>query len=201
MKKGGDMRLYLKLFLAFGVPFGLLMGVFYPYPALVVLIGMLYGVIMSGIFGTIQHRSVRGKKQTHAAGVKHQRDIEIDMPYHAAFDACLAAVGELQRTKFREIDRFAGTIKVRTGINLMTYGEIITFQLQSLDADTTLVRIASRPRLKTTLIDYGRNLEHVNRLSLYLRQRSASDHLRDEMPTTAINEREMEDEAWEILAR
>jgi hypothetical protein len=83
----------------------------------------------------------------------------------------------------------------------MTYGEIITFQLQSLDADTTLVRIASRPRLKTTLIDYGRNLEHVNRLSLYLRQRSASDHLRDEMPTTAINEREMEDEAWEILAR
>lgn len=193
------MRLYLKLFLAFGVPFGLLMGILYPYPALALLIGTVYGAIMAGIFGTLQHRAVRGKKKTSADGVQQQRNIEVDMPYDAAFAACLEAVGEIQRAQFRQIDRAAGTIKARTSINLLTYGEIITFRLQPLDAHTTCIRISSRPRLKTTLIDYGRNLEHVNRLSLYLRQRSASDHLRDDLADeNALWE---EDAAWDMLAR
>lgn len=174
------MRLYIKLFLAFGVPFGLLMGLFYPYPALVLLVGILYGAVMSGVFGTLQHRSVKGKKQTHTDGVKQAREFEIDLPYQQAFSACLDAVNEIQRAKIQMANSHTGVIRARTGINLMTYGEIITFHLQPLDADTTLIRIDSRPRLKTTLIDYGRNLEHVNRLSLYLRQRSASDHLSEQ---------------------
>lgn len=171
------MRLYLKLFLAFGVPFSLLMGLFYPYPALVMLIGIAYGAVMSAVFGTVQHRAMRGKKLAQSAGVKQTREIEVDLPYQAAFKACLDALGEIQHAKLRDINKLSGSIKARTSINLMTYGEVITFQLQHLDADTTLIRIESRPRLKTTLIDYGRNLAHVNRLSLYLRQRSASDHL------------------------
>lgn len=49
-----------------------------------------------------------------------------------------------------------------------TWGERIEFTLTPVDAARTVVRIESRSRLRTTLVDYGQNFENVEKLRTLL---------------------------------
>ena len=180
------MKLYLKLWLAMAIPYGLLMAIFMTDPAVGALTGALFGTIMSLIFGTLQHQSFRGKKADAERSVKQSRNIELDLPIDEAFNLCLEAYTQLRRAVIRKIDRESHTIEIRTGINWLTYGEIITLHLSPIDLHTTEVVVNSRPRIKSVMIDYGRNLQNVNLIMLHLREQIASDHLALEEDHTEV---------------
>lgn len=171
------MSVYLKLFLAAAIPYAILMGLlFFSLPAGVAF-GTGFGLVISTIFGTLQHSAYQGKKADGDRSVNQSRDIEIDVPLTEAFDLCLKALATLHRARVKKADPLSGLIEARTGINWKTYGEKVTFRLFRVDSHTTRIHLASRPRLKTALIDFGRNLYNINRLSVFLREASASDNL------------------------
>lgn len=53
------------------------------------------------------------------------------------------------------------TLEARTGAGWRSFGEVITVQLASVPGGTR-VRIASRPKVPTTLIDYGSGRRRVD---------------------------------------
>lgn len=176
------MRLYLKLFLAAFLPYALVGGLIVQDAVWGLLFGAGVGLVIALVFGTLQHQAFAQSKQKQAASrsVHQTRELEVDLPYADALQLCREAAISLPRGRLSKTDRLAGEIEVRTRLNWLTYGEKVTLRLRPLSATTTLVQISSRPRLKTTLIDYGRNLHHVNWLSHYVRAASGSDHLAED---------------------
>jgi len=175
------MKIYLKLFLAAAIPYTLAFGMILRNPILAIGIGVTLGLVIAGVFGTLQVRSMDGKKKVDTSyAVQQTRTIEIDLPFDEALvlaRAALQSINGVTIVKETVSGIGAGTINARTGLNWETYGEKITLSLERIDAETTLLHIDSRPRLRTTLIDYGRNLHNVNTINLYVREHTAADHL------------------------
>lgn len=180
------MKVYLKLFLAAAIPYMLALSWLLHNDTLAAVVGIGFGLLISGVFGTLQVRSMQGKKRDDGSYAVHQiREIEIDRSFDEATMLARAALRDIHGLKIlREsgltmtLEEAYGTIDARTGLNWETYGEKISLRVTRLDDDTSRIRIESRPRLRTTLIDYGRNLHNVNTISMYLRGQTAADHLR-----------------------
>ena len=51
-----------------------------------------------------------------------------------------------------------------------TFGDVISLEVSNLDDDRTKVKILSRPLVRTTLIDYGQNLENVETIVGMMKQ-------------------------------
>lgn len=66
-------------------------------------------------------------------------------------------------TKFKLVsqDDAAHVMEVKTGISLRSWGEKLRIELAP-EGSGTRVSVSSASRLKTTLIDYGKNNENVN---------------------------------------
>jgi hypothetical protein len=175
------MKVYLKLFLAAMIPYALAFSVMTRNTGMAIGVGVVLGLIIAGIFGTLQIRSMKGKKKADETyAVNQEREMEIDLPFDRALELTRTAVLSISgATIMKEYSPEEGAVVIgaRTGLNWETYGEKIGLYLERIDADTTLLRVESRPRLRTTLIDYGRNLHNVNAISLYVREHTASDHL------------------------
>jgi hypothetical protein len=182
------MNLYVKLFLAAAVPYGLVAALILHSPAFGVLFGVGIGIVIASIFGTLQHSAFQGKKADADRSVHQIRDIEIDVSYNEALALCQDSLKTLTRAHIKQLDADQGIIHARTGMNWKTYGERVTLSLLPIDQNTTRIRIESRPRLKTTLIDYGSNLYNVNCISLYLRQQSGTDNLAQDFSHLEIDD-------------
>ena len=55
-------------------------------------------------------------------------------------------------------------ILLKTGMTWKSWGEKIKIILQTKQGSNFDYQISSSPKLKTTLVDYGKNLENVNRI-------------------------------------
>lgn len=53
-------------------------------------------------------------------------------------------------------------ISLKTGVTMKSWGEEIKIILKSRKEDKFEYLISSRPKLKTTLVDYGKNMENIN---------------------------------------
>lgn len=175
------MKVYLKLFLAAAIPYTIALSLFMRNSPLAIGLGIGLGVAIAGIFGTLQIRSMKGKKKADETyAVNQSREIDIDLPFEQALELTRAAVLSITGAKILKEtspDDGAAIIAAQRGLNWETYGENIKLYLEQIDADSTMLRVESRPRLRTTLIDYGRNLHNVNAISLYMREHTAADRL------------------------
>jgi hypothetical protein len=170
--------LYAKLFLAFslsfGVFFGLAMFAITGSAFVLILFGVLgglgFGILMSAVLGTLHVGSAR----TDAAlSVKQSKFIGIQSPPYDVFDKALATLKTQFGKKCRIVEesRSTGEIRARTPMNWKSFGEDIFIKIsQSSDRQQSLVTITSRPKIRTTLVDYGRDYENVNRISRALIQ-------------------------------
>lgn len=59
---------------------------------------------------------------------------------------------------------------LKAGITWKTFGDEIRFILNKLDEDHTEVEFSSRPLLRTTLADYGKNLQNVQMIEDFLKE-------------------------------
>ncbi len=158
-----------------GVPFGLGMAGWFALlggdPALVgglgLATGLAFGLSMAISMGLLQVLWVsRGGKQTATLSTRAGADLSVCASAEqvaATLRAILAAQGA------QELDADAqGSFTFRTSADLRSWGEIVSFTIVPRGAQTW-VRLRSRPALRTTLVDYGKNQENVERLVQHLR--------------------------------
>jgi len=173
----------LKIFMASGIPAGSGMAIFYSpfYGFSVGLIsglisGAFFGILMVFILGFLHGRAV--KKVAHgnaevSTGTHHVRETELPLPYERAFDLCIASLGSLGRCRVYEEDRIRGKILARTGINWKTWGDTVCFEINRIDGGSTRVKVSSRPAARMTLVDFGKNLDNVQRIISFLEKHLA----------------------------
>jgi len=174
------MNRYLKLFLATGIPFGIFMGVFYSlrygFPEGLIaglFAGLFLGGFMSLILGFLHSRSVKRMpfgKSKEAMDVHHVRNIELRVSYDKAFDLCIESLNLIKRCKIRKEDRSQGKVDARAGMTWKTLGDVISFDVRKIDNDRTQIEVSSRPAVRTTLVDYGKNLENVEKIIRFLKE-------------------------------
>ena len=140
-------------------------------PSLILALAISLGLVSGQIIAV---------KRVHSQGTKksldnHQtRKVEVNYPYRKTFQLCLEAIKELGNCKIRKTDSSRGIIEARTGISLRTYGDNISFEIQQLDNERTQVEISSRPMWWPTIVDYGRNLENVEKIKSFLQEQNVS---------------------------
>jgi hypothetical protein len=165
------MKLYLKLFLATGIPFGIFTAIFFTFQfglfyGLVsgLIEGIVFGSFMSLVCGFLHSWSVKqlpfGKSEA-AMGVHHVRNTELLLPYDIAFTLCIKSLSSIKKCSIQSKNRSQGKIIAKTSMTWKTFGDVISFKLLKIDNDKIQVEVASRPIVRTTLIDYGKNLENV----------------------------------------
>ncbi|KPK02943.1 MAG: hypothetical protein AMK71_00505 [Nitrospira bacterium SG8_35_4] len=169
----------MKIFLISEIPLALFMGTFYSfrYDLRTGIIagltgGVSVGIILAVIAGVLHRRCVQkisGHGPAEQTGVATSRDIELKMPRDRAFDLCVASLGSINRCTITEENRSQGRIEAKTGINWKTWGDTVSFRLSRLDDDTTNVMLTSRPTARTTLVDFGKNLENVQLIIAFLK--------------------------------
>jgi hypothetical protein len=197
------MNTYAKLFLATGIPFGIVMGLL---TAIVtdletgliegVRLGVMYGGLMSVVLGTIQMASDRQVTSKYSRddsynmgsntltsssavnkvniqnlleGVHFVRRIEVPLTYSETFDLCIASVNALKKAKIETRDKMRGLVIARTGVSFKGMGEDITLNVKVVNDNTTKIEVSSKPVLRTTLADLGKNRENVELITDFIR--------------------------------
>jgi len=162
-----------------GLPFGAIMAVLYSFQhglakGLVagVVAGLVYGVLMSLILESMHRWAVKRSSSDggdEALGVAHVRTVGLQLAPDEAFDLCLKALGEIRKSKIQRQDRSRGVILAKAGMTWRSWGDEIRLDAREVGAQRTEVEVSSRPAVRTTLIDYGKNLENVETLAGFLK--------------------------------
>ena len=182
------MNLYLKVFLQLSVRavpvFAVIFfAVFYYFVGIEaglmaalggIIVGIVFGISLSLISVTIHKISVQrfldaGYENTES--VRQSTSIDLAVPYDQAFRLCGAALKGLGFRRIQE-DLPGGVIKVKTRLSWKSFGEIVEIQITNLGDRETKVRILSDPRVPSTSLDYGKNLDNVIRVEAAIRRAS-----------------------------
>ncbi len=169
----------MKIFLAGGIPFGILIGTLNTYryglqPGLIsgLIAGLAFGLIMYIIIGFLHSREVNkigdGKFRSET-GVHHFRSIQFQAPYDQVFDLCVESLRLIKNCKIKEDNRLTGKIIARAGLNWKTWSDTITFLINREHDGCTHIELSSRPTARTTIVDFGKNLENVETIIIFLR--------------------------------
>ncbi len=168
----------LIIFLASAIPFSIFVGIYSSYeygiPAGIargLFAGLIFGCFMNAILGSLHRRAVRKITDDNSYGtlrVHHVRDVRTLLTYDRAFDLCIESLGSIKRCKVIEQDRAAGTITAKAGINWKTWSDTISFSVSRSNYDYTSITISSRPTARTTLVDFGKNLENAIKIVSFL---------------------------------
>ncbi|MCK5023515.1 MAG: hypothetical protein KAS04_05055 [Candidatus Aenigmarchaeota archaeon] len=166
------MKLYMKLFLGTGIPFGVTMGTMAGLKGgLSVGIssgsmqGLFFGLIMSLVLGTFHKMKTKGmsSKKGDDVGPNQTRTVTIVDSVESAFEKCLQALGSI-KANVTENNKENGTITAKTSMSWKSFGEEIRISLIKDDSGKIQVTVSSAPKLKTTLVDYGRGRQNVTSL-------------------------------------
>lgn len=178
------MNRYLKLFLATGIPFGIFMIIFNSFQhgissGLVTgaVEGIFFGIFMSLVLGFMHSRSVKrmsSGESDEAMGVHHVRNVELRLDYDMVFKLCIESLSRIKKCKIKNEDRSKGKLIAKAGMTWKTFGDVISFEIHKMGDDRIQVEVSSRPSLRTTLVDYGKNLENVERIVEFLNAHSES---------------------------
>ena len=168
----------LKIFLTNGIPIGIFMGILYSalyglYAGLIsgLSTGLIFGFLMFMILGVLHSRAVKtlaGENTAEAMETCQVRNIKLQLPYDSTFDLCMESLNMISRCNVRQEDRSQGNIIARSSINWKTWGDTISFDIERTNDEYTNIKVSSRPTSWTTLVDYGKNLENVQKIAAFL---------------------------------
>jgi hypothetical protein len=140
---------------------------------------LMPSIIIAGLMalsiGTLHVKTATSISTTDskaALETRHTRTIQIPLPYRRAFELCTLSLNTIDRCQIRRTDHSQGTIEAKTGISWKTFGDIISFKISPSGTRTTQVEVTSRPTWRTVIVDYGRNLEHVERIAAFLNKKN-----------------------------
>lgn len=168
-------KLYLKIFLFTGIPFGIInMCLKLDFETGIVLREFVYptlffGGFMSFFLGTFQIQSLK------KIGIHEMTDENLAVDQTKIVNTTIKKIDLIEKLK---IDPLIGKMKLKenenglffeTGLSMKSWGEEIKIFLLSDNEGTFEYHISSRPKLKTAQVDYGRNHENIIRIENILK--------------------------------
>ena len=171
------MRLYLRLGLAMGGPFGVLMALLNDgtrsvghFVLFAVISGGLFGTLMAAMLGSRHRRATRGQEtpsDSSAAGT-----VLLPVPVAAARDICRDVEHALPKSEIKEASERHVRLAVRA--SRKSWGERVELDLSACVDNTTKVEITSGSTFRLTMIDYGKNRDNVDRIAVWLEHQAAA---------------------------
>ena len=172
-------RVYLRIFLLCGLPFGLLQGGYHLFKdgPVVGVFAFLFGFVLFGLgmalsqYLAIRRRlglKVRDNLPEHSLSAYQVEELELPFVFARAFELCGDAIRTIKNVKVLEEDLSGGCIEAEVGFSLSAEGEYITICLYRISNELTGVVVASVPRANGE-VDMGKNFENVTRVAKYLR--------------------------------
>ncbi|MGH9369801.1 MAG: hypothetical protein ACRD3M_19285, partial [Thermoanaerobaculia bacterium] len=89
------------------------------------------------------------------------QEVELVNSLAGAVAACAEAVHALPKTSVAETNSNTQTIRATRGWTWRSWGDEIQIDVRGTESGASIIRISSRPRLRTTLVDWGSNLRNV----------------------------------------
>jgi hypothetical protein len=97
----------------------------------------------------------------------HEGGAEFPHPHDDVFDALLEAIPTIPGMKVQTADKHGGTISVKAGMSIVSWGESITIAVAEVSSAVTRVDVVSRPKTGLFLggaFDLGKNTRNVERI-------------------------------------
>jgi hypothetical protein len=181
------MNLYIKTFLIGGIPTGTLAGI----------VGVIYtdfyttlqffsfgflaggGLFLSvSIVHTLCVIKIHPENFAHYLGVHHEQSFSIQLPTAYAYTLCvdslhLFGTHKIEKNKDEEKEK-KNEIRVSIAPTLISGGEVLTFIIRDIDDYTSEIHVSSDPPLKTVIIDFGKNLKNIQKISKFFEERGAT---------------------------
>jgi len=163
-------KLYLKTFLFTGVPYGLIILGFDIADGdgfrlwKFLFMTFFFGIIMSLILVSFHKRRLKEN------GIHEITDENLGVSQTKNFRTELSKSELIEKLKNDPLSRKMKLLEVENGILLKTtmswksWGEKIEIILKSVQKPEFEYQVTSSSRFKITLIDYGKNLENINRI-------------------------------------
>jgi hypothetical protein len=171
------MKNSIRIFILTSVPYGFFMGLYFGTDLSSILsygliTGLIFGAMMTIILTFYRRKSLKkkGLSSDEAKELVNTTSIEISDSKELIIDHCINSIQRIKRGKIITKDDNKGFIKAKAGITWDTWGDTITFDIEELQSNTYRINILSRPFLKTTVIDYGKNLDNINRIMEYFKE-------------------------------
>lgn len=150
-----------------GVSVGMVSGLFSGVVA-----GLIAAVIM--VLGF----SLFLKESKDQLSLHHVAETEVVASREDLLDICADALKSTRGVRNVSCDEAHFRLSAATGVNWKTWGDILHVEIGMVDPNRSRIRVASRPRLATTVFDAGRSKENVDavigRIELLVRQRKQS---------------------------
>lgn len=167
-------KLFLRTFLMTGIPYGTIMTLFDLYtrddlqPWKLVSQGFIFGFLMA-LISTNQYKKQLKKNGGHPVSdddllVMHKKRFTSGITL-SQLEEKLKADPVTGKMKITETEK---GILLRSGMSWKSWGEKITIVPIAENGTETEYEVTSKPRVVTTIMDYGKNLENVTRIQRLL---------------------------------
>jgi hypothetical protein len=133
--------------------------------------GIVVGLAMAFILPAMNSVGLKLRgfdPDTDGVDVDVRRTVEVPLPPEQALARCREAL-ERMRAKRMRVDPASATVEGRGRISWASFGEEVLCRVEPAGGGSR-VEIRSRPVLRTTLMDCGKNLENVERIRAALVQ-------------------------------
>ncbi len=166
------------IFLAGGVPAGIFTGFlcsqqngFGQVLINSLVAGLSFGLLLCSIIEFLHGRAVRKIGDgafRNETGLDHTRKITLSVPYDRAINLCIESIHTIRNSTVQMEDKSRGIIIARAGFNWKTWSDTISFLVSKNAQGHHIIRVSSRPTARTTLVDFGKNLDNVARIISFL---------------------------------
>ena len=156
------MKKFLKLFFVTGLLFGFLQLLFHRTVLVAAIQGLYFGLIMASVMCFLEKRALKKMGKTEASvGVKQEMRFTIRLSKLETLEKVKRVFAELN-AKIINYNSPENIIEGRTTWSWKSFGEILTVRFVDM-GNQTGVYVESRPSLGTIMVDYGKNLENVEK--------------------------------------
>lgn len=187
------MKRFLKLFLASGITFGLLFGslMYSSYlgnrsdPLNIrilapILSGLCFGFFVAVSFLFLEKYMVKKNGgKAHAAELRQEKNFSLPISKEDALNRA-QEVMLLLKAKIKSIDKNKGLIVAKRGISWKSFGEKLIISLKEDKEYLTVIKVESEPALRLAMVDYGKNLENVEKFFSLMKVIGKREGLRGE---------------------
>jgi hypothetical protein len=108
------------------------------------------------------------------SGKGYSESVTISLPIADAYQRCVSAAEAIPRGKLKQADESERRVELKTGLSIKSWGERMVLELESQGEAATSVQVSSRSWVPTTLVDYGKNRDNVERVIAWLRDGETS---------------------------
>jgi hypothetical protein len=125
--------------------------------------GAWFGLWMTAV-AAVMHLVYGRRHLSRAPLTRQSAETIVRGPMQVAVSAAREALEQLSARDVRVVDGPEPVLLARAPMNLRTWGDKLSVTLTPIDEHSVRARVESRPRLASTLVDYGKSFENVERI-------------------------------------